>query len=306
MSELITWPQACARAGSAEAARREIRAGRFTRLRRGSYVEGSDPRVDPATHHRLLITATAPHLASAPVIAIHSAAILHGIPLVVPVPDTVQVIEQRRSGGRSTGGVTRHSTTGTIPTAKLGEHTVTTAARTAVDLARCCGMRQGVVAADHVLRHGLATREEMEAIVEVLGGAHGIKAARAAVGFADARSESPGESISRLVIHELGFVAPDLQVEVIVKGRCYRSDFGWEDGALLGEFDGQAKYRAAEGGGKPEEVVWREKQREDAIRSDGHRMVRWVWSDLSHSRLGQILTSARVPREPVRKPRHSR
>ncbi|MGM0386688.1 MAG: hypothetical protein ACQERF_12020 [Actinomycetota bacterium] len=304
MSELITWSQACVRAGSAEAARHEIRAGSFTRLRRGSYLIGSDSEPDPSTRHRLLIAATVPHLGSDPVIAVHSAALLHGIPLVVHVPDTVQIAEQRRSGGRSTGGVTRHSTVGPVPTTTSGGFTVTTAARTTVDLARCCGMQQGVVAADHVLRTGLATRREMDAIVEELGRAHGIKAARAAVGFADARSESPGESISRLLIHELGFEAPELQVEVIVKGRRYRSDFGWEDGALLGEFDGRAKYRAADGEGNPEEIVWREKQREDAIRSDGHRMVRWVWADLNHAQLNQILTNAGVPRAPEGKPRH--
>ncbi len=56
------------------------------------------------------------------------------------------------------------------------------------------------------------TREEMEAIVEVLGRAHGIKAARRRL--RGCALESPGESISRLLIHELGFRGTDLQVEV--------------------------------------------------------------------------------------------
>lgn len=296
MSELVTWGQVCARTGSPEAARRAIRSGTYFRVRRGSYLPSEDTPADPAAHHRLLIAATVPRLGSTPVLAIQSAALVLGIPLVVAVPDTVQIAEARRSGGRSTGRVTRHSTVGDLPTTTTGGLTVTTGARTAVDLARCCGLRQGVVAADHVLRTGLATRAEMQAVVDQLAGAHGIKAARTAVEFADARAESAGESISRLLIDELGFVAPDLQVELVVKGRRYRSDFGWEDGALLGEFDGRAKYRAEESGGKPEEIVWQEKQREDAIRSDGHRSVRWIWADLDHARLSRILTHAGVPR----------
>ena len=296
MSELVTWARVCSRTGSAEAARHAIRSGTYVRVRRGTYLPAEDAPADQGAHHRLLIAATLPHLGSSPTLAVQSAALVLGIPLVVPVPDRVQIAERRRSGGRSTGRVARHSTVGDLPTTTSGGLTTTTAARTAVDLARCCGLRQGVVAADHVLRTGVATRAEMQAMVDQLAGVHGIKAARAAVAFADARAESAGESISRLLIHELGFQAPDLQVEVVVKGRRYRSDFGWENGALLGEFDGRSKYKVSEGSGTPEEIVWQEKQREDAIRSDGHRVVRWIWADLDHGRLGRILTNAGVPR----------
>lgn len=162
MSELVTWAQVCSRTGSAEAARHAIRSGTYVRVRRGTYLPAEDAPADQGAHHRLLIAATLPHLGSSPTLAVQSAALVLGIPLVVPVPDRVQIAERRRSGGRSTGRVARHSTVGDLPTTTSGGLTTTTAARTAVDLARCCGLRQGVVAADHVLRTGVATRAEMQ------------------------------------------------------------------------------------------------------------------------------------------------
>jgi hypothetical protein len=40
--------------------------------------------------------------------------------------------------------------------------------------------------------------------------------------------------------------------------------------------------------------VFEEKRREDAIRDEGRRVVRWTWSDLDHlDRLGQRVRRAR-------------
>lgn len=104
-----------------------------------------------------------------------------------------------------------------------------------------------------------------------------------AVDFADPRSESVGESLSRVRISELGFAAPALQNVVWVEGREYRLDFEWE-GGLVGEFDGKQKYLRSQElfGRSAQEMVYREKLREDALRSTGRRVVRWSWDDLHH------------------------
>jgi hypothetical protein len=61
-----------------------------------------------------------------------------------------------------------------------------------------------------------------------------------------------------------------------------RTDFGWEEHRLVGEFDGRVKYgRLLRPGQDPGDVVIEEKRREDAVRDEGWRMVRWVWADLS-------------------------
>ena len=70
----------------------------------------------------------------------------------------------------------------------------------------------------------------------------------AALDWADPRSENGGESIARGRMLLLGFVRPELQVEVprvVEEGRPYRADYCWirADGlVILGELDGTIKY----------------------------------------------------------------
>ena len=98
--------------------------------------------------------------------------------------------------------------------------------------------------------------------------------ARSTVG--DSRADSVGESLSRARIHELGFAEPELQVAVETAGHRYVVDFFWPEANIIGEFDGRAKYSRDDftAGSPPEEVVWREKKREDALR----RLLERVWS----------------------------
>lgn len=118
--------------------------------------------------------------------------------------------------------------------------------------------------------------------------------------FADARSESPGESRCRVLFDELGFEAPQLQKELSLPriGRI-RVDFWWED--IVCEFDGMIKYTRGFSGQAAEQVVQREKLREDALRLLDYRVVRLTWSDLNHpEELGRKLLLAGVPHRALR------
>jgi hypothetical protein len=78
---------------------------------------------------------------------------------------------------------------------------------------------------------------------------------------------------------------PDLQVTVLAPdGRLIgRTDFGWREQRLLGEFDGRVKYgRLLRPGQQPGDAVFEEKLREDALRDEDYGVVRWVWRDLDH------------------------
>jgi hypothetical protein len=102
--------------------------------------------------------------------------------------------------------------------------------------------------------------------------------------FLDPRSESPGESYSRVVLHRIGVPAPTPQYEVwereVLVGRV---DFCWEEFRTLGEFDGREKYgRLLEPGQTAADAVFEEKRREDALRDLGWQIVRWIWQDLYH------------------------
>jgi hypothetical protein len=159
---------------------------------------------------------------------------------------------------------------------------VTSLARTVADLARTLPLDQAVAAGDAALRRGLPVPEVL-AVLESCRGWPGVGQARRTAGLLDARSESVGESYSRVRMHEADLPVPVPQYEVYDdRGQLVgRADFGWEEQRVLGEFDGRVKYgRLLRPGQTVEEVVYREKLREDALRDLGWRVVRWTWADV--------------------------
>lgn len=174
---------------------------------------------------------------------------------------------------------------------------MTSAVRTAVDLACEFGFRSGVVAMDWLLATGLE-RDAFFAALDRRSSRFGVSAALAAAEFADARAESPGESVARAAVFEAGFVVPELQHVLTDSDGTMRLDFWWPTVRVAGEFDGRIKYSPEfVPGVDPSEVVWREKRREDRVRRQADGVVRLVWSDLSNrGRLISLLESAGVPR----------
>jgi hypothetical protein len=178
--------------------------------------------------------------------------------------------------------------------------------RTVAELGVRSSFERTVAAIDWAVRvrrregEPVTTIDDIRAVAESLGLVRGRARLERALMFADGRSESPGESWARVLIHELGFEAPDLQHEYrLFDGQVFRTDFRWASIRLAGEFDGLVKYRVGDlrGGLTAEQVVIEEKQREDAVRATGDGMLRCVWSDLrDRRRLGQILEVAGVPR----------
>jgi hypothetical protein len=116
--------------------------------------------------------------------------------------------------------------------------------------------------------------------------------------FADARAESPLESISRAGIHLAGLPAPELQLPFRdARGLIGYTDFAWPEAGVVGEADGDVKYLdpAFRSGRTAEQVVLDEKIREDRLRGIGLRVVRWRWETARQPRaLGALLTGAGV------------
>lgn len=142
------------------------------------------------------------------------------------------------------------------------------------------------------------------------GSAHGVQA-RWVLAFADGRAQLPGESLSRLFLHQLGFAPPRLQVRVPHDTGFYDIDFGMDDVDAWGEFDGNGKYTDARmlAGRTTADVLLAEKAREDDIRGrTGRRLVRWGWPHLAsleafHHRLRTFRIAA--PGHPPRTPSSS-
>ena len=262
--------------------RRMKRDGTLVPVRRGAYVRERPTERTRDEEHRELIFATAPQLRDAAVLSHGSAAVLHGLP-TWPAIDRVHVTRNRNSGGNRRAVVQVHASPLTeADTTTIDGVPVTSLARTVLDLCRTVPIEQAVAAGDRALAFGLV-RAVLEDRLAEMARWPGTRQARRALALLDPRSESAGESVSRVRLHEAGLPAPEPQHEIYGEdGRFVaRVDFCWKEKRTIGEFDGKIKYgRSLKPGQSIEDVLFEEKRREDALRDLGWQIVRWLWADL--------------------------
>jgi hypothetical protein len=172
-----------------------------------------------------------------------SAALVHGVPIIGKPPDVPQLA--RDPAGTRAKGHSRHDRIAPLPPShqevRNGIATCTLA-RTVVDIARTESFRNAVVVADAAMRAGMA-REEMKDVLRTMRRWPGVVRARVVADFADPRSESPGESCTRVACHVEGLGIPEPQVEVWRYGRFVaRLDLLFRRELLAIEFDGALKF----------------------------------------------------------------
>lgn len=263
--------------------RRLQRGGELVRLRRGAYARENKPEQMIEEQHRRLIFGTAPQIRDGAVISHGSAAVLYGLPVWPAAVERVHVTRSRSGNGMRRSLVHVHGAPLRLhETVLIDNMPVTSLGRTVLDLGRTLPMTQAVAAGDRALALGL-TRAELEAGLLTMQRWPGVRAARRVVAFLDVRSESAGESMSRVRLVEEGLPRPDLQREIFAPdGRLIaRVDFYWEEHKTVGEFDGKIKYgRLLKPGQRIEDVIFDEKIREDAVRDVGLQVVRWITRDL--------------------------
>jgi hypothetical protein len=268
---------------SSDEVQRSVREGHLVVVRKGCYVARSTLPDTSDERYAMLVRATAPVVAADAVISHISAAALLGLPLWGVGLERVHVTRDRRYGGRINPRLHVHSAhLHAAEVAVVDGLAVTSVARTFADLARSLPFEQAVVLADAALHRGLVTREQLGAAVESGARRSGTPAARRVLAFADGLSESPGESRSRVRMRLCGVPQPQLQMPIATRLGVVRADFGWPLHRTVGEFDGLIKYgMLLRPGQNPADVVVQEKIREDAIRDEGWRVVRWIWDELA-------------------------
>lgn len=226
-----------------------------------------------------------------------SAAYLHGLPILEATPRLVHVTRFGVLGYRTKHGVKHHKAPfRPEQIAFVADHPVLDIPRTVADIGREHGLRHGVVAASSALRAG-TPRTALERAIEPMRSWRNVTLVRRSVDWADGRCESVGEALSMLLVKQLGLGPVEVQFGIQEHGRV-----AWADlrvGRHLIEFDGRKKYRAEEDGGhattSAEEVVWREKQRQDWLCGFKLGMSRLVWADVQPDRWEE--TQRRVLRE---------
>lgn len=291
--------QALARGVDPLELRAALRRGEVVRVRRGAYVaRGAWDEADQDGRYLLTAVATV-HTRPGDALSHHAALAAHGLPLFGHDPARVDVASNVRQAVNRCGlWVHRQSGAGVVE--RLGVAVVRPAraiVRTALSVGRDCA----VVAGDAALHRGLVTLDDLLAEVALLTPHQGRGRALDVVLAMDERSESVGESRTRLALTD-GGLRPESQVVITDDSGAFvaRVDF-LVDGVVV-EFDGRVKYGrrrdAADAHGDPRrdagEVVWLEKRREDAIRRRGHPVERVIWSDLDRpARIGSRVRAAR-------------
>jgi very-short-patch-repair endonuclease len=251
-----------------------------TRIRRGTWADAGRGAVAPfdlrdadehlvrRRRHAIAASASARRHGDH-VVSGRSAAILHGLP-TLSVPQRPELTDAEPAGLGRRPKTHIYGATLTIDdvTTWFGVP-VTTVARTLVDLARH-DRRDAIMAVDAALREEAVDPPELAAALEQAVGWPGVRQARDVLALADARAESPLESLTRLALIEDGFPRPRLQVPI----GAYRVDLLFDEARLVLESDGLGKYTDAE---------WRrEKRREAALRRMGFRVERVTWEDVLH------------------------
>lgn len=279
---------------------RDVTKGTLRRLLRGAYVENAVwSEADARERHILRLRAIDGTRAAQPVFSHASAAALHGLPVLGRWPSMGHVSAERP--GRSRNGVAYHQ----APVGRIPDHVdglgCTSLIDTLLDLALSSGFRSATISLDHALhkvalaaggtnRNVAASPEATRAAAEFterllaelrrLHPVRNFRLAEKAISFASHLSDSAGESLSRCGIHLLGFPAPVLQHEFYDRhGFIGRGDFWWPGIRLLGEFDGEDKYRNPLylAGRTPHQALMDEKAREDRIRATEVDVSRWGW-----------------------------
>lgn len=304
---------------SAQVARR-VAAGRWRRLRRGIYChDDACAQGGEDEQHRLLVQAALLAHQQAPAAAISqlsteewatalvpdritvashtSAACLYGWPRPWNGWGQPQLTAQAdTTATRRRADVVIHSATLTSEDVSLRDGVlVTSAGRTIADLLRRLATPAGVAMADHALRRGHATYDDVVRALRGQAGWPHVAKARRALCLIDPRRESWLESWSFVALHSVGIALPVPQVTILDAESRFvaRVDALWPDHALVGEADGAVKYDLAGPYARPsgpaaeDLIAWGQRRLDDQRRRHerlmdlGLHVVRWTASDVT-------------------------
>jgi predicted transcriptional regulator of viral defense system len=275
---IVTTAELVAAGWQVDQIRASTRRGDLMAIRRGVYADGDHARkllTFRDGEQLLAVGAAAARHGDRAVVSHQSAAYLHKIGLVGRQDSAVHLTRPPGAGWRGAAGVRQHCAA--LPAEHVTRHlglSVTTAARTVVDLARALPFRAGVVAADSALHQRLASRDDLRFVLAVCSRWRGSAVAAEVIAFADARSESPLESIARVVFRDCGLPPPKLQALIGTAGEVARVDFFWDRYRTIAEVDGAIKY--ADPGRARAQL-----ERDSWLRSLGYEVVHFTWEEIT-------------------------
>jgi very-short-patch-repair endonuclease len=278
--------------------RSALDAGQITRLRHGVYV-ATDAVPEDLVHLHLLRSLAEQVAAPGRVASHETAALALGLPLLDTdraASGPTRLTRQAAARERSRTASDRRIHLGSLPLHHMvtlpSGLVVTTPARTALDVAADQSLPIGLMIVDAAARlafvdlAGSLDRRHYDnerfraasgvALSEAVAHVRAPGAARRLLellALVDVRRESPLESFSCGHMYLAAVPMPQLQVRVRTAAGTYPVDFRWEKYRVIGEADGEGKYR------DPGEFI-REKEREGHLRDAGNDVVRWTGREI--------------------------
>lgn len=165
-----------------------------------------------------------------------AAAALHGSSWI---DDDVPIELIWRNPHPPTGVITRNQRINPDELIHVGGLPVTTAARTAFDLARQLPTGEAVARLDALMRAKPFSTEDVLMLAERHAGARGLRRLRAALPLVDPGAASPKETWLRLLFIDAGLPFPATQLPVQQNWRLIALlDMGWEKYRVAAEYDG--------------------------------------------------------------------
>lgn len=254
---------------------RLVQSGRLVVVHRGVY------QVGPIPVHRARERAAAMACGRESCISHRSAAVLHHAE--VAVGQSVEVIMPRRSRRRIEGvRIHRVRDLPSNEVTTVDGIPVTTPARTLLDLAGVCRLRELEQALAHALRMKLVTRDEVRALTDRHPRHRGVGALRSllAAESAPAFTRSKAEDRFLALVRRSRLPSPELNERVL----GHEVDALWRAERVIAEIDGFAFHNSTRS-------FTLDRRRDADLTAAGYRVLRFTWADVtqaSHATIARL------------------
>lgn len=267
-----------------------ISEGVLQRVGHGAYVDAEIyAKANPERRYVLRVTAIARTWPPGVLVSHTSAAMMRGLPLTVR-PGVVHGCRRAAGQHRKHELYTIHTGYSDAGFSVINGVRVIESAFVVMGVAELHGRDQAVIVGDAALHRGETTVDRLHAIAKTrrFHPAHAVFSR--AIALMDPRTESVGETRTRLLLRTLGH---DVVPQVVIRDQdgefIGRVDFLIRGTRVVIEFDGMTKY------GSAADLV-NEKRREMRLTRAGYHVVRLVWDDLaSPTRVRNLIESVWVP-----------
>jgi hypothetical protein len=258
--------------------KRQLRTLRYRRLVHGVYADPSLP-VD----HQLRSCAVALLMPDGAAIGGHSAASWYGAPFA-HVHDPVTVVGPADMVWAGPRGVRVHRSREPVDVVRdSADVPVTSAVRTAWDVAALEPVGTAVAALDAMVRSGAVTLAELGTLATSGAMRWGVTRVRRAVDFVDPRAESPPESRVRVALVLAG-LTPVPQYGILLDGQPVRLDLAFPEARLAIEYEGAYHFE--------DDQIVRDDERYERLRAAGWTVIRLSAADLRD--LDAVVTRVRA------------